>query len=60
MAPEVADIIQALAAHGFRLKDQTSAETAVSSAAKAATMGASRTIMTFSESIWSMFHICSE
>lgn len=60
MPPEIADIIQPFAAHGFRLNDQTSAEMAVSRAAKAATMGASRTIMAISESSPVLFHICSE
>jgi len=51
MASEITDIIQTLAAHGFRLTAHINAEQAVSSAAKAATMGAFKPIMTFSESI---------
>jgi DNA-binding winged helix-turn-helix (wHTH) protein len=51
VASEVPDIIQTLAAHGFRLTAHINAEQAASSAAKAATMDASKTIMTFSESI---------
>ena len=60
VSPEIADIIQPFAAHGLRLKDQTSVEMAVSKAAKAATMGASKKIMAISESRQSVFHVCSE
>ena len=59
MSSEVTDVIEAFAAHGFRLRDQTKVEVAVRSAAKAATIGASKTSMAFSESSPEMFHICS-
>ena len=57
---KITDVIQTLAAHGFRLTAYISAEQAVSSAAKAATIGASRTIIAISESRSRLFHICSE
>jgi hypothetical protein len=60
VSSEIADIIQPFAAHGLRLKDQTSVEMAVSKAAKAATMGASKTIIAISESSLALFHICSK
>ena len=60
MPAKITDVIQPFATHGFRLTAQTSAEHAVSRAAKAATMGGSRTIMAISESRSRLFHICSE
>jgi|TARA_R100001129_G_scaffold172940_2_gene143973 hypothetical protein len=60
VARVIGDRIETLRTHGFRRTDQTRAAQAVMMQAIAASIGGLRTIMEISDSMGTMFHICSK